>query len=56
MSDSDKSAISFGAILSMDGYNRGYDQQVFGLSDAPDTQIGEWTGDDRSPALPLAAG
>jgi IS1 family transposase len=38
MSDSDKSTTSFSAILSMDGYNRGYDQQVFGLSDAPGTQ------------------
>ena len=43
MSDSDKSTISFCAILSVDGYNRGYDQQVFDLSDAPGTQIGTAT-------------
>jgi hypothetical protein len=45
MSDSDKTTISFSTILSMDGYNRGYDQQVFGLSDAPGTQIGTATVD-----------
>jgi len=40
MPDPNKSTILFSAILSVDGYNRGYDQQVFGLSDAPGTQIG----------------
>ena len=31
------------SILSMDAYNRGYNPRIDGLSDAPDTRIGNAT-------------
>ncbi len=31
------------ALLSLDSYNRGYNPGVPGLSDAPGTQVGNWT-------------
>ena len=31
------------ALLSLDSYNRGYNPGIPGLSDAPGTQVGNWT-------------